>query len=108
MENRISPGSNREFLPTDLFLCHSPHAPDKKLRGSMAGDVKDLLKCCSALITLTVVMNQLLLLFLVTSLLERIDSCSPMINCSFTNSKSLNNKINTLSLFPEQNLTSKP
>ena len=61
MENRISPGSNREFLPTDLFLCHSPHAPDKKLRGSMAGDVKDLLKCCSALITLTVVMNQLLL-----------------------------------------------
>ena len=27
----------------------------------MVGDVKDLLKCCLALITLTVVMNQLLL-----------------------------------------------
>ena len=50
------------FLPTGLLLCHSPDAPGKKLRDSMVGDVKGPLRWCLASITLTVVMNESVLI----------------------------------------------
>ena len=68
LQNRISFGLNCKFSPrTGLLLWHSSHGPTKQLQDRLFGDVEALLRCCLANITLTVVMNRLLSLVLVSN-----------------------------------------